>query len=302
VTNPTSNLGWFLFSGLENLTNQNLMASLSSREDDANAPELTVYTGNPELARAYADGEYIDSEILFVDTISSPGGPRIQWESPYPNGHIFGTIDGSQPTLLSPRYTQPFYVNVGTVMRFVSYSSNYSSGGLERRITLVPLPVLTINVSFSGAGDVTDGRVTHRGEPILVRSGAVPVSSNKFVRYTAMPRGGWTFDHWSGDLQSTEPTLEFTVTSNLTLRAHFVPAGPEVSARRIQGDFLLLQFSTVPELDYTVQDSADLDDWSIVQTLTQKTGPVDAIMPIDRNKPRNFYRVVSTPRGVLPPQ
>jgi hypothetical protein len=211
-------------------------------------------------------------------------------ESPYPNGHIIATIDGTQPTLLMPKNEgRPFWVIGGQKLRFVSYSSDYSLGGEEVVINFVNLPVFNINFTYSGSGSATSGFFNNLRH-----------SSNTVVQMTPLPSAGWAFERWSGDFESTDPILTFTITKDVSVRAHFIPAGVSVSARRVQNDFLLLQFNAVAELDYHVQSSTNLTDWSTTQTLTLKAGTVDAFVQLEPSGAKSF-RVVSTPRSQLPP-
>jgi Listeria-Bacteroides repeat domain (List_Bact_rpt). len=69
-----------------------------------------------------------------------------------------------------------------------------------------PLPVL-----FEQGGSVTEQVIQAKTE---YEAGTV-------VRLTAIPDTGWEFVLWTGDAEGTEPRLDVTVTSAMTITAPF---------------------------------------------------------------------------------
>ena len=184
-----------------------------------------------ELPRAYFyyGNVLIETNVVTIDSVRVPGGVAIRLESPYPNGVIFATADGTKPTLLMPPTEQVFWINAGQTLRFVSYSSDYLQGGEEVRIDFVALPIFKIHMSYLGGGSV-------RSSPPPSDTPA-PYSSNTVVWLSPEPSAGWKFERWSGDFETSQPYLYFAITNDVTVRAHFIPAGVQISARRIQNDF-----------------------------------------------------------------
>ena len=162
-----------------------------------------------------------------------------------------------------------------------------------RTTAFVALPTFALNVSTVGNG--------------LVHLAPVPgtsptrFSSNTVITLVAAPAAGWSFTGWSGDLNSTETTLNFTLTRDISVQANFVPLAPILTARRIQENFVLVQFSALPNYDYEVESSGDLRSWAKVQTFTGRTGTVDAIFQLESSAQPKFYRVLSKPKGYIPP-
>ena len=79
------------------------------------------------------------------------------------------------------------------------------------RLTVVFVATSALNLSVDGSGTVgplTNGQSLELGQRYTVK---------------ATPRSGSLFRNWSGDLSSTSPTLTFTMVSNLTLTANFIP-------------------------------------------------------------------------------
>jgi hypothetical protein len=229
----------------------------------------------------------IETNVVMIDSIFLPGGVYVRLESPYPNGHIFATADGTKPTLLIPPTTQPFWMNANQTLRFVSYSSDYLQASEERRIDFVALPIFKVQLSYSGRGSV-------RSAPAPTGNPA-PYSSNTVVVLNPEPSAGWKFDSWSGDIVSSDARQQFTITKDMTLQANFVAAGVRITARRIQNDFILLQFTAESALDYDVEAASDLGEWETVKTVTGKSGLTDVVLELETSG-SNFYRVVSKPK------
>ena len=70
-----------------------------------------------------------------------------------------------------------------------------------------PTPTLSVSVSPSGAGSVSPAG----GE----------YESGVQITLTASPASGYTFDHWSGDVSGTSPTIVITMDSNKDITAYF---------------------------------------------------------------------------------
>jgi hypothetical protein len=279
-----SNFGWFFYSTVS-------IVEFASREDEQNAPELTVFTGNPDGPRAFLNREYIYQDQIALDTLSVR---ELSLQSPYPDGHIFFTLDGSKPTLLSIRYERPFQVSPGNVLRAITYSSDYAlAGGEMNPVSFSALPVFSLNFSTVGNGSIFFSRPASTSPDHF--------SSNSVIQLLAQPQPGWAFSGWTGDIQSTEANLVFALTQDITVQANFVPTGPVLSARRIQGNFVLVQFNAVPNYDYSVEASEDLRAWTQLQIFTGKTGVIDAIFQLGASAQPKFYRVFSKPVGYVPP-
>ncbi|MCL0105009.1 Ig-like domain-containing protein [Dehalococcoidia bacterium] len=90
----------------------------------------------------------------------------------------------------------------------------FTPGGITRLDLSVVIPryILTIAIDPPASGTVSlspepdpDGRYTARTE----------------VTLTAEPAAGWRFDHWSGDVTGTEPTVTLTMDAHKSVTAHF---------------------------------------------------------------------------------
>ena len=72
---------------------------------------------------------------------------------------------------------------------------------------------------------------------------------NNPVHLTAIPLPGFRFDRWTGDVVSTDPSIEINLTRSSSINAHFLPA--EVIENQI----------VINEINYNSSPDADAGDW-----------------------------------------
>jgi hypothetical protein len=294
MQDPASNRGWLFYSrGEQNraccLNGEDFwpysMMTIASREDSQVPPQLLIYTGNPNAPRVFVNGEFVQTEA-FVDTQG-----KLTLESPYTNGRVFYTLDGGEPNLGSTRYDDKVvtYVYPGQIIRAVTYSADYSEGGA----TVGPLPVRT--ASFFGLTFRTSGSgvVWNNGLP-RGSAATLNVTSNKVVNLVAAPQPGWHFVNWTGDYPSGETNIFVLVDRPKTVQANFAldGPGPQLTVKRVQTEWVVVQFEAQPNFIYTVQESTNLRDWNTVQEQNNQSGLVDTILPFNKGTGGRFYRVV----------
>ncbi|PWN07632.1 InlB B-repeat-containing protein [Rhodohalobacter mucosus] len=95
----------------------------------------------------------------------------------------------------------------GTLLTFSTGCGTTDSGGGDDNPPETTTYTLSTSVSPQGGGSVTPS------------SGTFDEGTNVSVEATA--NEGWIFDSWSGDIQSTDNPLNFSITSNTTLTANF---------------------------------------------------------------------------------
>jgi hypothetical protein len=301
IDQPEGNFGWLLANPREStleirngVTNYypNLVY-IASREDSELAPELSVFFGNPSAPRVFVDDKYVDDKVVEIVT---DGSSTLSFESPYPQGHIFYTLDGTRPTLGASLYSRGIRLHGGEVVRAVNYNEDYSLGGEEAGpISILALPWYSLNYSRSEGGSISiDGYVQ-------ALSGSTAYPSNQIARLVATALPGWTFAGWSGDLQSGQTNITVTMNSDMSLKASFVRLVPILTARRIQNEWLLLKFETFPQFTYKLQGAYELPNWTDLKTLTGTSTNIEEIIPLDFGSTNFFYRVVSiSPSGPNP--
>jgi uncharacterized repeat protein (TIGR02543 family) len=311
IDQPASNFGWLLANPGESTLEITFertnyypnLAYIASREDAELAPELTVYLGNTNAPRVFVNGEYASgAEPVLVD-LARPRGLTL--ESPFVDGRIFYTLDGSRPGLGSNRYTAGANVQLepGAIIRAVTYSADYSQGGVEAepvRIELLPRYLLTLSVGEGGSVQGND----EAARPGPFSGVYTSFTSNSVVNLRAVPLPGWAFTGWTGDLTNSETNIVVTMDRPKELGANFVPIVAErLSVRQVESEWIVLQFESQPSFNYVVQSSTNLQNWVDQQSYSNHTGVVDAILPFEPSAATRFYRLTITVAGTsgIPP-
>lgn len=141
----------------------------------------------------------VDGQVPASSPVEKADQASISMSSSFGNGAIFYTLDGSQPSAASTRYTGTFTLTATAIrtIRAIAYSIDFSQSAeappLEVRI--VPGVVLAIISQTAAAGTVTL-------DPPRPENYRYP--SNTLVQVTAVPYAGWQFDHWEGSISSSE--------------------------------------------------------------------------------------------------
>jgi hypothetical protein len=315
ISNPGTNYGWLVYNpgetavaccrpdenGIPREFMEFTALEIASREDPANAPELVIGTGNPKAPIALIDDEYRDAPDFDLD---APG--VLRFETLFPDGRIFYTLDGSRPTLASERYSLPVVLSGGEVIRAIAYSADYSSGGDELppiRVRALPEFLLEYATSNGSQGtlEIKDAKVS---VPIYNSTGSVLIVSNHLVTVKATPASGFHFARWSGDISGTESTVQFLMSEAISITANFeknIPPGPPLTVRQVDGEFIVLQFPAEKQFNYRVQKSEDAATWTDFQNYTKRTGIVDTILPLQPGTSRMFYRLAVDSPGIVTP-
>ena len=108
----------------------------------------------------------------------------------------------------------PQGIKLGDYLYVTGLSGEYSEGHRIRvrsqdDISLVPI-FYNVNVNIMGNGSV------------LLNPPSGPYSPYSQVTLTATPSPGWYFVGWSGDINSTQNQITFTITKNMNITATFV--------------------------------------------------------------------------------
>lgn len=183
-------------------------------------------------------GYYADSgseyEFYWVIITAPPAGPSLAISSPaanagltVPQATISGTTGGSPVAArvawqlngvgnyVNASGTKTWSANVSgltpgvNTVRVQSFdASGALLGTVARSFRYVVLKPLTVAVE--GSGKVSTGFLGTTQRELGVR-----------YTVTATPATGWLFDHWSGSVQATTPSVSFTMQEGLELTAHF---------------------------------------------------------------------------------
>ncbi len=182
--------------------------ALTNPSSDQVSPLPVAVTNLPPLCPAGQFGV----PILLVDgrlgsTVTAGASARIEMRTAFRRGGIFYTLDGSQPSLVSPQYSEPFLVKESVNVRAIAYSEDFTQKVEAPLVSVSVLPnyTLTVRSAAPTAGKVT---VTPPNGPYL---------SNSVVALAATANEGWSFIRWAGDLDGVSPVVELTMNSNKTV-------------------------------------------------------------------------------------
>lgn len=157
-------------------------------------PREAALAAPASQAAAYVDGRLADG-----NTAGHTVPPVIRLSSPFPNGALVYTLDGSRPTPQSGLYTGPFAVSNSVTLRALAYSADFSQTQELGPYAVRVLPTHALTALTSGGGRVE-----------LEPPGPYYPKLQQ-VRATAKPDAGWVFLGWEGDATGEEPVALLTM-------------------------------------------------------------------------------------------
>src|SRR5439155_18710418 len=121
-------------------------------------------------AFAFGNGQNLtNTQYTFV------GSVNIQLQTFFTNGDLFYALDGSQLSFASAQYTGPFTVTQSSLLRVITYSSDFLQSWELDPISLTITPTYYLQVSAGGGGTVS----------VIPTNG--PYIRNSVVNVTATP-------------------------------------------------------------------------------------------------------------------
>lgn len=156
---------------------------------------------------------------VYVNSIEVPKSHRnsdpvsLSLRSSFQGGQIFYTLDGSTPSILSPRYTNSFTVTNAVIVRALAFSEDFSQS-LASDPVAVTVRIDTkyfLRTDWVGLGTVT-------ANP----PGGLHIEGD-IVQLTANPGPGWVFTRWEGDISGTNPVTQVAMLGHRSVKAVFDP-------------------------------------------------------------------------------
>ena len=166
---------------------------------EADSPDTTLDT-YPKLI---ANGAEIDSATRIGDKA------MVQLVNRFPNGQLFYSLDGSEPSLNSTPYTVPFTITRSSVVRQFFLSEDFTETGTVEAVSLQIVPTFTLSTPVTGSGQV-------QRTPSNAR-----YLQDEVVGVKAVPADGWRFARWEGDLSGAFPDRNVAMIRDKTVRAVF---------------------------------------------------------------------------------
>ncbi len=149
-----------------------------------------------------------NGQPISESTLEADGQTTISIQAPYPNGHIFYTLDGSEPDFEANPYSAPVFISSNCTLRVIAYKSDFSQSVIAEPLAIIVHSVFYLNNSSpvgSFAYDPPSG----------------PYRSNTLVTITAKSDNGWTFIEWQGTLRGTNPTNAIRMDGDKSVSALF---------------------------------------------------------------------------------
>jgi len=149
---------------------------------------------------------YVNGNFDPLGNYLSTNTAEVRLETSFPDGTIFYSLDGSQPSTL---YTGPLTINRTTPVRAIAYSSNFVQTSESGPVEITVLPAYSLSATTRGGGSVSVNQTN-----VFHLYGST-------VDVTATPEDGWTFLGWLGDASGTNRTVSVTMTRQMCVQAVF---------------------------------------------------------------------------------
>jgi hypothetical protein len=165
----------------------------------------------------------------------------------------------------------PLVFTVTNANRTVSSLFSVVSGG-QAALTVLPV----------GMGQVS----------VSPRSNVYSLGSN--VTITAMPGTGQSFVGWTGDASGTQNPLSVTMNQSKLIYATFT-ARPWLQGEPLASEGFRLTLTGDYPASYRLDSSSDVAAWTLLTTLTNKSGTAQFVDSTVTNVPHQFYRALKLP-------
>jgi hypothetical protein len=142
-----------------------------------------------------ASGRIVTNEVTLTDVAD------IELFTDLPEGQIFYTLDGSEPSFASSRYDSSFRLTSSATLWAIAYSGDFSqTASTAARIDIVHYFYLFI-LPDPAYSDPPGGFYPE----------------NTVVKVTAVDKNGWIFSRWAGSVNSTNREIEVVLDSQKVL-------------------------------------------------------------------------------------
>lgn len=152
---------------------------------------------------AYADSEEI------VESLTKNAMAELTFETQFPNGYVFYTLDGSNPTFGSTIYSDPLAVTDSVIIRALAVNADFTQTVEAPPVFLIIRHYLPVDVWSEGGGMVSispPGNFYATGDVVTI---------------TATAGGGWSFLRWEGHASGSSNPLTLHVNTSMQVQAVF---------------------------------------------------------------------------------
>jgi hypothetical protein len=135
----------------------------------------------------------------------------ITMQTTFPQGYIFYTVDGSQPSFASTPYSGgPLQFQTNTTLRAIAYNSALTEN-VRAQLIINIVPVVYLRVTSTPESLVTVTPASDFG-----------YFSNSIVTLTAPDRDGLTFQEWQGDASGTNREIQVLLNKDRSIHARYI--------------------------------------------------------------------------------
>lgn len=189
-----------------------------------------VRDDRPFVASGDSDGVHLDTYPPLIvngqeiDQVVRVGDrATLQLVSRFPGGQVFYTLDGSEPSLGSTRYSGPIAVERTVIVRQIGISEDFTESAIVWPVGVEVVPTYQLAMTTTGPGRITR-------EPMLDR-----YLQDDVVLVRAVPDAGSRFVRWEEDLSGAFPERNVAMGRDRRIRAVFEPIPRFVLAVRSEG-------------------------------------------------------------------
>lgn len=162
----------------------------------------TVVVSATDFLAVKLEGDYFDG-TRFTQPSYEPH-VQVELQTSFPNGSIFYTLDGAEPSFASTRYTERFTLTAPGTLRAIAYSVDFSQS-IQRSVLLEVVPYYEFWFLESGG---TRPTVSPSPPQINPNTFAAEYPQGAEVQLAAQVETGWTFLRWeiNGEVDVRNPT------------------------------------------------------------------------------------------------
>ncbi len=152
---------------------------------------------------------FVGGVFVLTGSVTRISSGEIAIQSTFPNGSVYYSLDGSEPSFASRSYEGVFTLRHSASIRALAYDANFTRSWESDPVQVLIIPTYSLNATTAGGGTVG------------ISPAIGPYLNNSLVTLTARPSAGWTFLQWLGDANGVALTNTIVMNRNKCLQAVF---------------------------------------------------------------------------------
>jgi hypothetical protein len=159
----------------------------------------------------------VDGNDVTTTTLRHPNDrpAELSMFTSFPDGSIYYTLDGTEPTFASTRYTGKVLLAANSTIRAVAYSLDFSQSPMSGPVAIEFVPLVEFNFLTPGP-EIVRGERSPAPDRVNPEPPYTQYMSNTVITLKATPQPGWTFMRWLYyDEISTANPISIVITNQL---------------------------------------------------------------------------------------